>query len=357
MSKLHLVKVKGVTRETPDCVSITFDIPKTLKEQFQYQAGQHVIVRKMLGGVDVRRTYSFCSAPSGGEHKIAVRALDGGAFSTFANQDLKAGDELEISAPLGEFTLETDPARAANYVAFAAGSGITPIMAMIREVLAREQDSSFFLYYGNRDAEHTIFAESLAQLKNLYMGRFSYQLFMTRQAVDIEFFNGRITGEKATALHKRVFTPLGVHSYYLCGPLSMVDDVRAALTDAGEPADKIHSELFFASAEDAQAAGGRKAAQEGLAKSKIKVISDGRKIEVDYRDEHGSILEATLKSGIDVSFACKGGVCATCRAKVIDGDVDMALNYGLEPEEIDAGFVLTCQSVPLTKNVTISFDE
>ena len=357
MSKLHKVKVKKIRRETPDCVSITFDIPGALKNQFQYKAGQHIIVRKELSGEDLRRTYSFCSAPSDNEYRIAVRLIEDGAFSIFANTQLKAGDTLEISAPLGEFSLAVNTEASANYVAFAAGSGITPIMAMIRDVLARELGSNFFLYYGNRDAEHTIFAEELAQLKNQYMGRFSYQFFMTRQAVDIEFFNGRITGEKAAQLHQNVFAQLGVHSYYLCGPFTMVKDVRAALMGAGEPAAKIHSELFFASPEAAAEAGTRKSAPEGIAKSQIEVISDGRKVSVNYRDEHGSILEAALKAGIDVSFACKGGVCATCRAKVIEGDVDMALNYGLEPEEIGAGFVLTCQSVPLTKKVTISFDE
>ncbi len=357
MSKLHSVRVAHISHETPDCVSITFDIPDNLKKQFNYQAGQHIIVRQDIDGEDVRRTYSFCSAPSDGIYKIAVRQVEGGLFSTYANQCLNAGDKLDISIPLGDFFLSTDPGRSANYVAFAAGSGITPILAMIRDVLAREPKSSFSLYYGNRDVEHTIFAEELAALKNVYMDRFSFQLFLTRQAVDIPFFNGRISGEKAATLHKQVFAPIGVDNYYLCGPLSMIEEVRAALIKAGEPEAHIQSELFFARPKDAAGAEVRKDAPEGLAKSKIKVISDGREVNVDYLDEHGSILEATLKSGIDVSFACKGGVCATCRAKVIDGEVDMALNYGLEPEEIESGFVLTCQAIPLTKNVTISFDE
>ncbi|MEE9272701.1 MAG: 2Fe-2S iron-sulfur cluster-binding protein [Robiginitomaculum sp.] len=357
MSKLHAVTIAEVKRETPDCVSVRFDIPESLKDTFTYTAGQHVIVRKEINGEDVRRTYSFCSAPNNVDYHIAVRQVDEGLFSTYVNAKLQAGDTLEISEPLGDFTLKTEPTRTANYVAFAAGSGITPVMAMIKDVLAREPNSSFFLYYGNRDAEHTIFSEEIAALKNQFMGRFSYQFFLTRQAVDIPFFNGRINAKKTAILHKQVFAPLGVAGYYLCGPLSMVNDVRAALVEAGEPEANIHSELFFASAEDAQRAGTAKKSIDGLAKSKIKVISDGRKITVDYRDEHGSILDAALKSGIDVSFACKGGVCATCRAKVIDGKVDMALNYGLEPEEIADSFVLTCQSVPLTKNVTISFDE
>ncbi|MBL4870985.1 MAG: 2Fe-2S iron-sulfur cluster binding domain-containing protein [Robiginitomaculum sp.] len=355
MSNFHAVRVSDIIRETPDCVSIGFGIPKNLAKEFEYKAGQHVIVRKILGDEDVRRTYSFCSAPSSGHRRIAVRHVEGGAFSTFANTKLKVGDTLEISTPIGEFTLPTDARTSSNYVAFAVGSGITPIMAMIREVLTREPNSHFFLYYGNRDAEHTIFAEQLAHMKNLHMERFSYQFFMTRQVVDIPFFNGRITGDKASILHQNVFSKINIDEYYLCGPLSMIDGVREALVNAGETAENIHSELFFAGADSERA--NKRSALDGLAKSKVTVISDGRKIEVDYRDEHGSILEATLKSGIDVSFACKGGVCATCRAKVTEGKVDMALNYGLEPEEIEAGFVLTCQSIPLTKTVTISFDE
>ncbi|PHR92325.1 MAG: phenylacetic acid degradation protein [Robiginitomaculum sp.] len=354
MSHFHSVRVREVCKETPDCVSIAFDIPAALKDSFTYAPGQHVIMRKALDGEDIRRTYSFCSAPSGGDFRIAVRKVEGGAFSTFANETLKAGDMLELSEPLGEFTLSIDPKRAKHHVGFAVGSGITPIIAMIREVLACEPQSYFHLYYGNRDAEHTIFAEDLAELKNCYMDRFSYQFFLTRQAVDIAFFNGRITGEKAAQLHASTFAHLDVAGYYLCGPMSMIADVRQNLRDAGEPADKIHSELFYADDGDASA---RKSKPEAIAKSKIKVISDGREIEVDYRDEHGSVLDAVLKAGIDVSFACKGGVCATCRAKVIDGQVDMGLNYGLEPDEIADGFVLTCQSVPTTKSVTISFDE
>ena len=355
-TSLHTVRVTKIKRETPDCVSMCFDIPKNLEKTFSYTAGQHVIVRKQIGGEDIRRTYSFCSAPSSGQHRIAIRRVDDGIFSSYANQDLKVGDTLDISAPLGDFCLQTNPERTANYVAFAVGSGITPIIAMIREVLANEPKSNFYLYYGNRDAEHTIFAEDIAQLKNQYMGRFSYQFFLTRQAVDIPFFNGRITGDKAATLHKQVFAPIGIDGYYLCGPMAMTDEVRASLVAVGESEKNIHSELFFANLEDAANASSDKPRPEAIAKSKIKVISDGREIEVNYRDEHGSILDATLKSGIDVSFACKGGVCATCRAKVIEGEVDMALNYGLEPEEIADGFVLTCQAVPLTKNVTISFD-
>ncbi|MBL4853564.1 MAG: 2Fe-2S iron-sulfur cluster binding domain-containing protein [Robiginitomaculum sp.] len=350
MSKFYKIPVAKVEKMTPDSVVITFDIPAKLKNAFAYKAGQHVIVKTQIDGADIRRTYSFCAAPCEGEFRISVRHIEDGVFSGFANNTLKAGDVLELSKPLGAFSL--DPKPGATYVGIAAGSGITPILSMIRCVLAQDDDSRFFLYYGNRDAEHTMFRRELAALKNLHMDRFSYQLFLTRQAVDNPFWGGRIDGEKITQLHKTVFKGLDVAGYYLCGPKSMVDDTRESLIASGEPASNIHSELFFAG-ED----GPKRTAAKAQAKAKINVIMDGREVQVDYRDEHGSILEAALSSGLDVTFACKGGVCATCRAKVKAGQVDMGINYGLEPEEIDEGFVLTCQSVPLSKAVTISFDE
>ena len=349
MSKFHKIPVESIEKLTPDSVVITFAVPDALKDTFAFKAGQHVIVRASIGGEDVRRTYSFCSAPNENVFRIAVRKIDDGAFSTFANTKLKAGDILEISNPLGAFSLENVQSK--TYVGIAAGSGITPILSMIRTVLQADNDSKFFLYYGNRDAQHTMFRSELAALKNLYMGRFSAQMFMTRQAVDIPFFNGRIDGEKIAHLHKHVFAGLDVDGYYLCGPKSMVDGARDNLLAADVAEANIHSELFFVGDE-----GKRRKVAGAPAKAKINVLMDGRKVEVDYRDEHGSILEAVLGAGLDVSFSCKGGVCATCRAKVTDGEVDMAINYGLEPEEAEDGFVLSCQTVPLSKSITINFD-
>ncbi len=349
MSKFHKIPVENVEKLTSDSVVITFAVPDALKDVFAFNAGQHVIVRTNIDGEDVRRTYSFCSAPNEDVFRIAVRKIDDGKFSAFANTKLKAGDVLDLSKPLGAFSLDTK--RRGTYVGIAAGSGITPIMSMIRTVLQGDSVSKFFLYYGNRDAEHTMFRSELAALKNLYMARFSAQMFMTKQAVDIPFFNGRIDGEKVAQLHEHVFAGLGVDGYFMCGPKSMVDGARDSLLAADVPKANIHSELFFVGD-----AGARRKVADAPAKAKINVLMDGRKVEVDYRDEHGSILEAVLGAGLDVSFSCKGGVCATCRAKITDGEVDMAINYGLEPEEIKDGFVLSCQSVPLSKSVTINFD-
>ncbi|MCF6274358.1 MAG: 2Fe-2S iron-sulfur cluster-binding protein [Robiginitomaculum sp.] len=349
MSKFYKIPAANIETLTPDSVAITFDIADKLKSIFTFKAGQHVIVRKNIGGEDIRRTYSFCSAPHENVFRIAVRQIDDGTFSTYANTVLKAGDVLEISPPIGAFTLDAKPG--GTYVGVAAGSGITPLMSMIRTVLTSDNESKFFLYYGNRDAKHTMFRAELAALKNLYMNRFSAQMFMTRQAVDMPFFNGRIDGEKIAHLHARVFSALNVNGYYLCGPKSMVDGARDSLLAADVLETNIHSELFFVGEE-----GARRKVASAPAQAIINVIMDGRKVEVDYRDEHGSILEAVLGAGLDASFSCKGGVCATCRAKVTDGDVDMAINYGLEPEEIADGYVLSCQSVPLSKTVTINFD-
>jgi len=355
MSKFYKITVSDVERLTPDSVVISFDIPKKHKAAFTYKPGQHVIVRKAINDEDVRRTYSFCSAPRGGDFRISVRHVDGGVFSSYANTELKPGDVLELSEPLGTFTLMPKPD--AVYVGIAAGSGITPILSMIHAALAGNDESRFFLYYGNRDVEHTMFFNELAALKNQYMDRLSVQFFLTRQSVDDPFWGGRIDADKITQLHKSVFAALDVDGYFLCGPKAMIDRARQSLIAAGEPEANIHSELFFA---DGTARRGSETAQSdraALAKAKINIIMDGREIQVDYREEHGSILEAALSAGLDVSFSCKGGVCATCRAKVTKGEVEMGVNYGLEPEEIDDGFVLSCQSVPLSDEVTISYDE
>ncbi len=349
MSKFHKIPVEHVEKLTPDSVVITLAVPDALKEAFTFKPGQHIIVRKKIGAEDIRRTYSFCAAPSEDVFRIAVRKIDGGIFSSYVNTQLKAGDVLEISKPLGVFTL--DAKSGATYVGIAAGSGITPIMSMIRTVLTHDSTSKFFLYYGNRDAEHTMFRAEIAALKNLYMGRFSAQMFMTRQAVDIEFFNGRIDAEKIAYLHKHVFAGLTVDDYFLCGPKSMVDGARQSLLAADIDEANIHCELFFVGAEMA-----RRKVENAPAQAKINVVMDGRKVEIDYRNEHASILEAVLAAGLDAPFSCKGGVCATCRAKVTKGKVDMAINYGLEPEEIQENYVLSCQSVPLSKHVCIDFD-
>lgn len=352
MSKFHKIPIASVNKLTPDSVVVGFAVPDKLKDTFAFKPGQHVIVRADINGEDVRRTYSFCSAPNEGVFRIAVRKIDDGLFSHYANTQLKAGDVLEVSKPLGAFSLDAKPG--GTYVGIAAGSGITPIMSMIRTVLMGDKHSRFFLYYGNRDSEHTMFRAELAALKNLYMDRFSAQMFMTRQAVDVEFFNGRINGKKIAHLYKYVFGGLGVDGYYLCGPKSMVDGARDSLLAAGVAKTNIHSELFFAG--DTGNVAGRRKLADAPAKAKIQVLMDGRKVDVDYRDEHGSILEAVLGAGLDAPFSCKGGVCATCRAQVTDGKVDMAINYGLEPEEIKDGFVLTCQSVPLSDKVSVNFD-
>ncbi len=362
MSKFYKITVSKVDKLTPDSVVITFDIPNKYIAAFAYKAGQHVIVRSMINGEDVRRTYSFCSAPGAADFRISVRHVKGGVFSAYANTKLKAGDTLELSQPLGTFTLipKQAPKSGAVYVGIAAGSGITPILSMIRAALTANNNSRFFLYYGNRDVEHTMFFKELAALKNQYMHRLSVQLFLTRQSVDDPFWGGRIDTDKITHLHKNVFGSLGVDGYFLCGPKAMIDGARQSLIAAGEPEANIHSELFFA---DGTASRGTETAQTSqtplaaLAKAKINIIMDGREVQVEYREEHGSILEAALSAGLDVSFSCKGGVCATCRAKVTKGEVEMGLNYGLEPEEIDEGFVLSCQSVPLSDDVTISYDE
>ena len=349
MSTFHRLKISKITQLTPDSVALGLELPEELQEQFRFIPGQHVIVRAKIDGRQVRRTYSFCSAP-GEPLRLAVRRIEGGVFSGFVNKILKAGDRLDVSEPLGTFRLA--PEEGQHYVGVAAGSGITPILSMIRSTLNQTQTGRFHLLYGNRDKAHTMFFDELAGLKDRYINRLSLDLFFSQQAVDIPLLAGRITGDRLARIYQTVWAQEPPDGFYLCGPKAMVENCRETLLALGVNAGDIHSELFFAE-ETAPV----QRAHKGPAQAKIKIINDGRTFEIDYREEHGSLLDAALSAGLDVSYACKGGVCATCRAKVVEGRADMGTNYGLEPEEIKAGFILTCQSHPLSKTLTLSYDE
>ncbi len=350
MSKFHTIKIAKINRLTPDSIVIEFDIPKNLHAKFDFIPGQHVIVRRDLDGEDIRRTYSFCSAPDE-PHRIAIRKIKQGDFSSFANEKLKQGDELEISEPLGGFNLNPEPGK--NYVGIAAGSGITPILSMLRASL--KSGANFHLLYGNRDRKHAMFFDELGALKDKYTSLLKMDLFFSRQPIDIPLLAGRIDEDKIKHIYKTVWAKQELSGFYLCGPAQMVASIKECLLSLGVGADKIHTELFFAKKE--QIAATKPVIKQGAESAKITIINDGRKTDIAYKQEDGSILQAAINAGIDVSFACKGGVCATCRAKVLQGEVDLGTIYGLEKEEIEAGFVLTCQSIPKSKKLVISYDE
>lgn len=353
--------VEDVRKETNDCVSIAFAIPDHLKQTFHFTQGQNITVKTSVGGTEARRSYSICSAPGENELRIAVKQVPEGLFSTYANQSLKPGDKLQVLPPTGRFFTPLDAGQQKRYVAFAAGSGITPVLSIIKTTLATEPLSSFTLVYGNRSRNHIIFREALEALKNKYMERFSLIHVLSRETMDIPLFQGRIDAEKCTVLASALINLEGADEFFLCGPESMIFEVREFLEKSGVASGKIHFELFTTPSQQAGSQGGRQTdvrentGPEALL-SRVTVKLDGRAFDIDLPYSGESILDAALVAGADLPFACKGGVCCTCRCKLTEGKVEMDVNYALEPDELAAGYVLACQSHPRSPRVQIDFD-
>jgi ring-1,2-phenylacetyl-CoA epoxidase subunit PaaE len=351
--KFHPLAIAEVRRETADAVSLRFDVPPALADDYRFVQGQHLNVRVRLDGEELRRSYSICSAPDDGELRIAIKKVPGGRFSTWAVERLKPGDVLDVMTPEGRFFTPLDARQAKHYVAFAAGSGITPILSLARATLAREPKSRFTLVYGNRRLSSTMFLESLWALKDRYLPRFELFHVFSREAQEIELFNGRIDAAKVRAFLQALIPPDSIDEAFVCGPASMIDEVESALAAAGIARAHVHVERLggpgaaaAAPVDDAEAA-----------EARVTLLIDGVRREVEFHRGSHSILEAGRAAGIDLPFSCKGGMCSTCRAKLLEGKVKMAKNYALEPHEVEAGFILTCQSYPLTEHVLVSFDD
>jgi len=360
MVQFHTLKVAEVRRETDDAVAITFDVPDALKDAFRFTQGQHVNVRTRINGEEVRRSYSICAGTDDGVLRIGVKRIDGGLFSSFANDDLKPGAELDVMTPRGHFYTPLDPKAARSYVAFAAGSGITPILSIIKTTLAREPKSDFTLVYGNRTRGSIMFREELEDLKNRYMGRFSVFHVLSREEQDVELLNGRIDADKVRALARGLIPVADVDEFFLCGPETMINAVKDALQDLGVDKEHIHFELFHTDlpAEVLAKRHKPKPKETHGDTVRVAVIVNGARTEFAMPvDSDESLLDAAMDAGADVPFSCKGGVCSTCRCKVIEGKVDMDINYALEDHEVEAGFVLSCQAHPLTDTVVLDFDE
>jgi ring-1,2-phenylacetyl-CoA epoxidase subunit PaaE len=356
---LHFYKltVKDVRKETPDTVSISLEIPSELKDRFRFTPGQNIAVRRVINGEECRRNYSICTEPGEPEFRIAVKQIDGGRFSTWANTDLKVGEQLEVMSPSGSFHTPMDPAARRHYVAFAAGSGITPVMSIMKATLAREPQSSFTMVYGNRDRQHIIFREELESLKNRYLSRMQVIHVLSREAADTDLHSGRIDEIKCTHIDEKIISFRTVHAFFLCGPEAMIHALRDCLIQRGVAKERIHFELFHTSGVSgvAAAAGSEQPADAGP-RASVSVRHDGilTHFELPYHGE--TILQAALKKGIDLPFACKGGMCCTCRAKLVEGTVEMDRNYALEAAEVEAGFILTCQSHPRSGTILVDFD-
>lgn len=354
MTKFYPLKVRDIRRETPDTVSVSFEVPDTLRETFRFVQGQHLTLRTGINGEEVRRAYSICTAPHENDLRVAIKKVEGGLFGTFASERLKVGDTLESMPPLGHFYTELDPENRNLYVAFAAGSGITPVMSILKTTLVQEPYSRFILFYGNRGFDHIIFREQLEHLKNLYPDRLAVHHVLSRESLGSDLFKGHIDGEKCRSYARLLFRAEDVDAYFLCGPEEMIFSVKEALEKLGVAPKRIHFELFTTSGAKKQPTAG--AAKKESFDASVTVIQDGAQFDFMLTSDGSTLLDAAMRAGADLPFSCKGGVCSTCKARVLEGEVTMELCYGLEPEEVAAGYVLTCQSHPRSKKVVVSFD-
>ena len=352
----HPLKVIAVKKETADCVSVTFEIPEALQQDFKFKQGQSLSMRATINNEEVRRTYSICNSPYDNEWKVAIKKVEGGLFSSFANKELKKGDVVEVMQPVGKFYVELNPLHKKNYIAFGAGSGITPLLSIIKTTLLTEPNSQFTLVYGNKNRSSIIFFEELEGLKNKYLQRFNLINILSRERMDAPVNFGRINTEKLKELSKLIdYTSFD--ESFICGPEEMIFCVKDFLERTGMDKKKIHFELFTTPGQKKQEVSSQEAGVESGPTSKITVKLDGRSFDFDLSlTSDNSILDAALKQGADLPFACKGGVCCTCKARLLQGEVSMDVHWGLEEEEIEQGYILTCQSHPKTEKVVVDFD-
>jgi ring-1,2-phenylacetyl-CoA epoxidase subunit PaaE len=350
--RFHRLRIADLRRETADCVSLAFAVPDHLREAFRFAPGQYLTLRARLDGEDLRRSYSICSGLDDGELRVAIKRLPGGAFSTWVNESLRVGEMIDVMTPDGRFGVPIEPGSRRTLVAFAAGSGITPVLSILKTVLVREQ-GQFLLFYGNRTSGGIIFRTQLEDLKDRYLSRLSVFHVLSRERQDIPVLNGRLDPEKLHALARQVVPLDQVAHAFVCGPQPMIEGLASALLDLGLTHDQVHVERFT------PGEGGRPApirpAAEMAPIAEATVIFEG--IRSTFPLAAGeAIIDAGMRAGLDLPYSCKGGMCCTCRARLIEGQVEMATNYSLEPWETDAGYVLTCQSRPLSPRVVIDYD-
>lgn len=356
MSRFHALKVAEIRRETPDAVSIRFALAESEKARFAFLPGQYLTLRAIIDGEEIRRSYSICSGLDDGHLRVGIKKIAGGAFSTFANENLKSGDMIEVMEPEGRFTPALG-AHARHVLAIAAGSGITPILSIAKTLLAREPETRITLIYGNRTSLSVMFAEEIEDLKNRHLGRFSVTHILSREAQDVPLLAGRIDAARIEALAAGIIDLASVDEAFLCGPQAMVDEARTALASLGVPAGRIHAELFTAAPPRDRYRPPAGSAAGAAAISEISVTLDGKTHAFSMLASDANVIDAGARAGLDLPYSCKGGMCCTCRCKLREGAVTMAVNYSLEPWEIEAGFVLACQSTPTTKRVVLDFDQ
>lgn len=352
--EFHALRVASVEPLTDDAVAVTFDVPEDLADTFTYLPGQHVTVRAIIDGDDVRRSYSICANANGGPLRVGIKRLPGGVFSTYATSRLAVGDELDVMPPIGDFTIETSADSTRRYAAIVAGSGITPVLSLVSTTLESEPGSQWTVVFGNRSAASVMFLEELEGLKDRYPDRLHLVHVLSREDTGLPLFNGRIDADKLDELIDRLIPVESVDDWYLCGPYQLVVAAHDVLAARGVPADRLHDELFFAGPPDVSKVAPPPDDEEGTVG--LRFTLEGRASQVRMRPDT-SILDAALAVRPELPYSCKGGMCASCKARVIQGEVTMDKNWALVEEDLVAGFVLTCQSHPTTEEVVVDFDQ
>ncbi|TYR32332.1 phenylacetate-CoA oxygenase/reductase subunit PaaK [Mesorhizobium microcysteis] len=355
-ARFHELKVASIERQTPEAVAVAFEIPDGLKDAFAFRPGQYLTLAADIDGQEARRSYSICSAPGDETLRVGVKRVADGRFSSFVNETLSVGDTIRVMPPEGRFTSLTGERH--DYVLVAAGSGITPMLSIAKTVLGHEADSTITLVYGNRSTDTIMFREELEDLKDRYMRRFSLIHMLSREAQDVELLNGRIDGPRIGELSRRGLIDLaGADGVFLCGPGEMIDDVSASLRTLGVEEDRIRFERFTPSGDAPKprprSAEAQQAAEAGV---QIEVVLDGVRRAFPMGEADATVLDAAHRAGLEIPYSCAGGMCCTCRCRVAEGEAEMAVNYSLQPWEIEAGFTLACQTRPTSKKLVLDFD-
>jgi ring-1,2-phenylacetyl-CoA epoxidase subunit PaaE len=351
--QFYPIQVSEIFKTTADCSVVTFEISDELKETFAYKQGQYLTLKAVINGEEVRRSYSLCSSPIDNQWQVAVKKIEDGRFSTFVNDVLKVGDIIEVMPPNGRFFTEVDPKKKKRYVAFAAGSGITPIHSIIKTHLNQEPESTFSLFYLNQSVQSMILREEIEGLKNQFLGRYELYHFLTKEMRDAPLFNGRFTEEKLQTISEKIIDFDSVDEFFICGPTEMIFMIRDFLYAQGVEESKVHFELFGTPTKNT-----KKKVFDTNNKdiSDVSIITNGVQVTFTMTQNGENILDAALRNNADLPFACKGGVCCTCKAKLLEGDAPMNVNYALEKEEVEQGYILTCQAVPKSSKIVVDFD-
>ncbi|MFT4981600.1 MAG: ring-1,2-phenylacetyl-CoA epoxidase subunit PaaE [Bacteroidia bacterium] len=358
MATFHPLEVVDIKRETVEAVSIKLRIPEELKEEFTFIPGQYVMFKHQINGEELKRSYSISSSPQEGELRVGVKEVPDGRFSTFANQDLKIGDTLNTLAPRGRFVIHTDASNSKHYVSFCAGSGVTPIISMMKHVLETEPKSKFTCFYGNRYASTIIYLDEINVLKNRFPDRLEIHYVMSKEEMGSDFFRGRIDEDKIRKYSEILFDPQQVDGFYMCGPEQIIHAAKKVLQEKGVDEEKLHFELFGTPNPTAGFATQTVSKEQAKSvKSQITVVMDGDEFKFEMEPGSKTVLDAADEAGLDVPFSCKGGVCCTCLARIKEGEVDMELNYSLTDKEVESGLILTCQAHPKTATLKVDYDD